>query len=202
MKNAHKMNVYSLAVIAMMSAVAIILGFWPEIPIPLTPWLKLDFAYLPMLLTGFSLGIMPGFVVLLLKNLFQLLTTNSQLVGQAADILMGCSLLIPSVVIYRQRRNRSGALISMTVGIIAMTVLSVPVNQFILFPLYSALYGAFVEEYLSSHPLILLTAVIPFNLLKSVLVCAVTYLLYKPLSPFMKKGLVKTKATPGKKGLD
>lgn len=199
MKNARKMNVYSLAIIAMMSAVAIILGFWPEIPIPLTPWLKLDFAYLPMLLTGFSLGIVPGFVVLLLKNLFQLLTTNSQFVGQLADIVMGSSLLIPSVIIYQRHRNRSGALISMAVGIVAMTVLSVPVNQFILFPLYSALYGSFVVEYLSSHPLILLTAVIPFNLLKGVLVCAVTYLLYKPLSPFLKKGLNKPKTAAGKK---
>lgn len=177
----------SMTRIALMSAISTVLGFFPEIPMTFfAPWLKLDFAYLPMLLTGFSMGFVPGLIVLTVKNLFQLITTNSAGAGQAADMIMGICMLLPAVLIYKANRTRMGALIGMICGILAMTAGAVLANWFILLPVF---LGDGFEAYMEAHPTLMWIAVVPFNLIKGVAVCAVTYFLYKPLSPFLKKGL-------------
>ena len=180
-------NIGTISRIGMMGAIAAVLGFFPEIPMAFfAPWLKLDFAYLPMLLTGFSLGFLPGGIVLLIKNLFQLLTTNSFGVGQIADMIMGLSLLLPAVLVYHFRRTRSGALAGMAAGVAAMTLAGVLSNLFILLP---AFLGDGFKAYMEGHPALVWASIIPFNLIKGGSVCLVTFLIYKPLSPFLKRGL-------------
>ena len=180
----------SMTRIALMSAISTVLGFFPQIKMVFfAPWLKLDFTYLPMLLTGFSMGFIPGLIVLTINNLIQLIATESAGVGQLADMIMGICMLLPTTMIYKTKRTRKHALIGMLFGVIAMVSISVPTNQFLLFPFYSKMSGQYVIDYLNAHPLILLTAVIPFNLLKGIVVCVITYFIYKPLSHFLKKGL-------------
>ena len=185
--HAKKWNVETISRIGMMGAIAALLGFFPEIPMAFfAPWLKLDFAYVPMLLTGFSLGFLPGLIVLVIKNLFQLLTTNSFGVGQIADMIMGLSLLLPASLVYHFRRTRAGALTGMVAGIAAMTAAGVLSNLFLLLPTF---LGDGFTAYMESHPTLVWASIIPFNLIKGVSVCLVTYLLYKHLSPFLKRGL-------------
>lgn len=173
--------------IAMMGAVAALLGFFPEIPMAFfAPWLKLDFSYLPMLLTGFAMGFVPGLIVLAIKNIFQLLTTNSAGVGQLADMLMGVAMLLPATLLYSRDHTRQNALRGMVAGVLAMIVVGMLANRFILLPFF---LGDGFASYMDKNPYILLTAVVPFNLIKGVAVCLITFLIYKPLSPFLKRGL-------------
>lgn len=182
-----RMDVGKLVRIGMMAAVSTVLGFFPEIPMAFfAPWLKLDFAYVPMLLTGFALGFWPGFAVLTVKNIFQVITTNSAGVGQLADMLMGTAMLLPAVLIYNRNRTRKGALIGMAVGVIGMVIVGVLVNRFLLLPVF---LGDRFVGYMQDNPYILWIAVVPFNLIKGVAVSAVTFLLYKHLSQFLKRGL-------------
>lgn len=184
---ARRMDTGKMVRIGMMCAISTVLGFFPEIPMAFfAPWLKLDFAYVPMLLTGFSLGFIPGFLVLLVKNLFQFLTSNSAGIGQIADMLMGTAMLLPAVLIYRRNRTRNGALIGMAVGTLAMIAVGMITNRYLLLPFF---LGDGFTGYMDSHPFILLTAVAPFNLVKGLVVSVVTFLLYKHLSPFLKRGL-------------
>ena len=56
-QNTKRIDTGRMTRIGMMSAIAVILGFFPEIPMAFfAPWLKLDFSYVPMLLTGFSIS--------------------------------------------------------------------------------------------------------------------------------------------------
>lgn len=182
-----RFDVGKMARIGMMCAISTVLGFFPEIPMAFfAPWLKLDFAYVPVLLTGFSLGFVPGFIVLLVKNLFQLITTNSAGIGQLADMLMGTAFLLPAVLIYKRKRTRTGALIGMAVGTVALVVVGVFINLYILLPVF---LGSRFTTYMQDNPLILWVAVVPFNLIKGVAVSGITYLLYRHLSPFLKRGL-------------
>lgn len=185
--NKKRMDVGRLTRIGLMSAISAVLGFFPEIPMAFfAPWLKLDFAYVPMLLTGFALGPVAGICVLAVKNLFQLLTTNSAGVGQLADMLMGLAMLLPATLIYRRLNTRRGALLGMLAGTLLMTVAGVIANRFILLPFFM---GSNFASYMESNPYILWIAVAPFNLLKGGVVSAVTFILYKHLSPFLKRGL-------------
>lgn len=183
----NKMSVSMMTRIGLMCAISVVLGFFPEIPMAFfAPWLKLDFAYVPMLLTGYALGFWPGFIVLAIKNVFQALTSNSAGVGQIADMLMGTAMLLPAMLVYRANRTRKGALLGMMAGVLAMTVTGVLTNRFLLLPIF---LGSNFASYMDSNPYILWVAFVPFNLVKGASVSAVTFLLYKRLSPFLKRGL-------------
>ena len=68
-----KMSTSAIVFIGMMTAISVVLSFVLKIPM-LAPWLKLDFSFVPMLLTGFALGPVAGLCVLLLTNLIHLFT--------------------------------------------------------------------------------------------------------------------------------
>ncbi|MDR3051528.1 MAG: ECF transporter S component [Oscillospiraceae bacterium] len=173
--------------IAMMAAISTVLSFYPEIPLAFfAPWLKIDFSFVPILLTGYALGFWPGVIVLLIKNAFKLLQTTSAGVGEVADILVACALLLPAVLAYRRKRTRGRALIGMVIGIVCMTAVGVMANQWILLPLY---LGEALPRWSAENPAYLWAAAAPFNLLKGIVICGVTYALYKPLSRFLKNGL-------------
>lgn len=183
----RKVDVTRLVIIAFMGGLSVLLSYYPEIPLAFfAPWLKLDFSYTPMLLMGFSVGFYDAFAVLIIKNLIRLLLTDSFGVGQLADLLMGLAILLPAVICYRKRKTRNGALIGMVIGVLMMVVVGVLANRFILFPVYM---GDGFNAYMDKNPMILWLGVAPFNLVKGVSVSAITFLLYKRLSPYMKKGL-------------
>lgn len=183
----RSMDVGKMARIGMMCAVSTVLGFFPEIPMAFfAPWLKLDFAYVPMLLTGYALGFWPGFIVIAVKNIFQLITSNSIGVGQLADMMIATSMLLPAVLIYNRNRTRKGALIGMIVGTLAMTLVGVVANRYLLLPFF---LGDGFAAYMEKNPYFLWIATAPFNFIKGAADSIITFILYKHLSPFLKRGL-------------
>ena len=53
--------------------------------------------------------------------------------------------------------------------------------------------GTNVNSRITSLPTLVLYAVVPFNLLKGIVVSALTFLLYKRISPLMHKGDARKK---------
>lgn len=178
----------SLTRIAMMGAIC---GLLCYLNFPLfTPFLKMDFSFIPVILTGFSMGFVPGLIVLVIGNLLKLFGSMSQGVGQLANFIAGFAMLVVVCPFYRHFRTRTGAIIAMLLGTVLMTVAAVLANKYILFPAYG-IKGDLVKMpgYEASVTDCILYAIIPFNLIKGVAVSVVTFLLYKPLSPFLKKGM-------------
>lgn len=185
MNLSKRYDVGRLTRIALMGAIAVLLGFFPEIPV--VSFYKLDFAYVPMLLTGYALGIVPGIIVLTLKNIFQVLTgSNSMMVGQLADMLMGAAMLLPAILIYHKKRTRVGALIGMASGTVCMIIVGVLANRYILMPAY---LGGGLTSFMDKNPNFLIAVTAPFNLLKGASVSVITFVLYKHLARFLKNGL-------------
>lgn len=177
-----RMNTAYMTYVSLMIALAIILNFFPEIPLAFfAPWLKLDFSFVPMLLIGFSLGPVASIIALIVTNLVHLLGTTTFGVGQLANILMGLSFLVPPSLLYRKKRTLKTAIIGTLVGILLMTLTGVLANRYILVP-------ALLGEKLASFDMAgyLLTAIVPFNLLKGVLNGAIAFMLYKRLSNILK----------------
>ena len=83
--------------IAILAAAASIL-FLLEIPI--VAFYKLDLSNIPVLLGAFSMGTVPGLIILGLKSAIGLLHSSSAGVGELADFIMGTALLIPASLIY------------------------------------------------------------------------------------------------------
>ena len=190
--NNRKSAVFNLTRCGILSAIAIVLFF---IEIPVVAFYKLDFSTLPAILAGFAMGPIQGIVVIVIKNLIHMLNTHTACVGELADIIMSCAYVVPASIIYRRAKTRKNALVSMLAGTAAMIFAAVLVNYFILIPAYKVLMGLTEEiivgmgsavwSYIDSLPKLVIFITAPFNVLKGIALSAVTYLLYKRVSPLL-----------------
>lgn len=178
--------------IAILGALSAILFM---IEIPVIAFYKLDVSTLPALLGAFSMGPMAGLAILLIKNVFGLLHSSSMYVGELADFIMGAAYILPAALIYRYKKSRKNALIGMIAGTVTMIIVAVVVNWKIMIPFYMTAYGMPMEKVVamaqSAMPFVdtewelLMYVTAPFNLLKGIVLSALTFLLYKRLSPLL-----------------
>lgn len=191
-------NTRRLVMIAMMSAVATVI-YYLDFPVPLMPsFIKLDLSNVISLIAGFSLGPVSGVVVCLIKNIIHLLikgfgTTFG--IGDIFDFVTGAVFVLTSSIIYKRNKTKKSAVIGCSVGALVFGLVSLPLNLFIVYPIYAAAFGG-MDTILGMYKEILpgvnslfeALAIfnLPFTLVKGILCAVVTILIYKPLSPLIK----------------
>lgn len=189
----------AITLTAMLSAVAFVLMFL-DFPIPflIPSFVKMDVSELPALLASFALGPVYGVVVCLVKNLVHFITmTTTGGAGELCNFLLGACFVFPAGIIYQRQKSRKNALVGVLVGAVVMAFLSIPCNYFISYPVYSKFMpiDAILEMYRAIRPtsggllecLVMFNA--PFTLLKGLLTSLLCFLVYKPLSPILHKGV-------------
>ena len=174
-KKSRILSTANMTRIAILGGISAILFMWPEITV-IPPFYKLDFSTLPVLLGTFAMGWAPGILIVAIKDIIGLTHSGTAMVGELADFIMTCAMLIPASLIYQKQKNRKGAVLGLAVGSVAMIIVAALVNAFLLFPLLTKEMPSF--EFI-------LTATVPFNVLKAVVISVITYLVYKPLSPVL-----------------
>lgn len=191
-------KVRKMVQIAMLSAVSVILMLF-EIPLFFAPsFYKIDLSEVPVLIGAFAMGPIAGVIIELIKIALNLVITGSLTagVGEFANFLIGCAFVVPSAIIYKKNRNKKSAIVGMITGTIFMTIVGGFFNAFLLLPVYATAFGmpisALVEMGSAVNHLItnlatfVLFAVVPFNLLKGVVVSLVVILIYKKISIVLK----------------
>ena len=171
-----------------------------EIPLFFAPsFYKIDLSELPILICTFYLGPVAGVISELLKVMIKLLLkgTSTAFVGDFANFAVGCSFVLPASVIYHAKPSRRTALIGLVAGTLVMTVFGSAFNAIYLLPKFAQLFGmpmevivgmgTAVNSAITSVSTLVLFAVVPFNLLKGVVVSLLTFLLYKRISPILHK---------------
>lgn len=190
-----------ISYIAVFSALAAILMFF-EFPLFFAPaFYELDLSEIPVLICTFMLGPVAGVVTEFLKVLIKLLFkgTTTAFVGDFANFVVGCSMVLPASILYGLRRTKRGALVSMAIGTLTLTVFGSLFNAVYLLPRFAALYGmpldaiigmgTEVNAHITSVATLVLFAVVPFNLLKGAIVSLVTFLLYKRVERLLLRAL-------------
>ena len=179
---------------AMLAAVSVVLMFL-AFPVPLMPsFIKLDLAELPALIGSFAYGPLAGAAVCLVKNLVSLMKSSSGGIGTLCNFLLGVCFVVPTGLIYKTHRTRMGALIGALIGAAVMALLSIPVNYYLVYPIYTAFMPmeTIIGMYQAINPKVenLWQALIwfncPFTFVKGLISVVITFLIYKPLSPFLK----------------
>ena len=184
-----------VSIVGICSAIATVLHIL-DFPVPfLAPgFYKLDFSELPVLLCGFFLGptasVYSEDVKILLKLLIK--GTSTAFVGDFANFVVGCSLVLPATIWYHAHKNRQGAVIGLIIGTLTMTVLGSAFNAVYLLPKFAELFGMPLEvivgmgsEIFSSVKDVstfVLFCVAPLNLLKGGVISVLTLLLYKKVA--------------------
>lgn len=192
-----------IAQIGILGAAAFILMML-EFPLWFAPgFYQLDFSELPVLIGGFAMGPLAGALIELIKVvLYFFLHGSSTLgVGDLANFIIGCALVVPASLIYARRKTKKRAVIGMVVGTLTMTVAGSLINAFVLLPLYATAFGMPMEKLIAMgtavNPSItglatfVLLAVAPFNLVKGTVVSLITALIYKKVSPILHAGTIK-----------
>lgn len=181
----------SLVKIALLSVIAYILMLI-EFPILFFPgFLKIDLSDMPALIGAFALGPIAGVIIELIKNLLHLITkTDTGGVGELANFLIGASLVMPAGILYAKSRKKSIALLGMLLGTVLMAIAGGLSNYYILIPFYSKMmpieqiiaWSASANGAITDLKTLILYAVVPFNLLKGLLISIFTILIYKRIS--------------------
>lgn len=152
---------------------------------------KLDFSELPVLLCGFYLGPAATVACEGIKIILKLLLkgTSTAFVGDFANFVVGCSLVLPATIIYHVRRSKHSAIIGLVVGSICITIFGSAFNAVYLLPKFAQLYeipldaiigmGSKIHAQINSVSTFVFFCVAPLNLLKGGMISLLTLLLYK-----------------------
>ena len=179
------------AILAAVSAVLMMVSF----SVPLVPsFLKMDISEMPALIATFSMGPVSGVLVCLIKNLINLPMTTTGGVGELANFLLGAVFVVPAGVIYHFVKNRKGALIAALSGCVAMSLISIPINYFLTYPVYATFMpiDTIIGMYQAILPSVdgllscLLIFNVPFTFVRGLLDAVLTFLVYKRISPLIK----------------
>lgn len=187
-------NTRKLTATAVLGAVAYLLAFL-EFPVPLTPaFARMDLSDLPALIGAFAFGPVTGVMIELVKNLLGLMTSSTGGVGELANFLMGASYVFTAGVVYRHHKTKRMALAGGVAGSVAMGIMAAVTNYFILLPMFEqfmpleeiiAAFGEFIPFIHTKMDVVLYNA-FPFNVIKGLVITAVTMLVYKKISPVLK----------------
>ena len=181
-----------ISIIAVCSAIAAVLHMLDFPLLFLAPeFYKLDFSELPVMLCGFYLGPSAAVACEAVKILLKLLLkgTSTAFVGDFANFAVGCSLVLPAVIVYHTKKTRASAVWGLIVGTAVLTVFGSLFNAVYLLPKFSQLYGMPLDTIIamgssinsSIHSLqsFVMLAVAPLNLIKGAMISVLTLLLYK-----------------------
>lgn len=187
-----------VAYVGIFAAIAAVLMYL-EFPLPFAPaFYEIDFSEVPVLICSFSMGPVAGVVCEFLKVVLKLLLkgTSTAFVGDLANFVVGCSLILPASVAYFANKTKKGAIIGMAVGTMCITVVGSLFNAIYLIPAFSVLYdtpldqlvgmGTAINPSIVSVNTLVLFAVAPFNLLKGVVDSIITFLLYKHIERLLR----------------
>ncbi|EOT2913195.1 ECF transporter S component [Clostridium perfringens] len=164
--------------LSLLSAIAVILMYIDFPVIPIFPWLKIDLSDVPALMGAFAFGPLAGVIIELMKNLLILIVkgTGTGFVGEFANFLVGIALVWPAALVYKKNKTKKTAILGMVLGVLCIEVVGILANVYLLLPAYGmAMSKAELMQYVT-------VGLIPFNGIKSILVCGITYALYKKVS--------------------
>ncbi|MDH6366556.1 MULTISPECIES: ECF transporter S component [unclassified Breznakia] len=186
----------TLIKVSVLAAIAAVVMLFEVSLVPLVPpFYKVDLSEVIVLLGGFALGPGPAIMIEALKNFINFLLdgTTTMGIGEVANFLMGCALVLPASYMYHKNKTKKQALLGMLVGIISLCVVAMILNYFVLLPAYAYFFKMPIEAFLSQASIpvsslftFMLVAVLPFNLIKGFLSCLVVFLLYKRVTPILK----------------
>ena len=174
-------RVKRLVLLAMFTAIAAVLITLVHFPLfPAAAFLQYDPADVPILIAAFAFGPVAAFIQAFFLG-------GDGVYGFLMHVIATGILVAVASTIYRRFHTRAGAVVGLVLGTIAMGVGMMIANHFIT-PFYM---GAPVEMV----DAMLVTVILPFNLLKAGINSAITFLVYKAVSRYIIHGEAHVKGS-------
>ena len=196
-----KISVQFISRTAIFAAISIILYTVPYLKYPVfffPSFLEIHFDEVPVFIAGFAYGPLSAIIIILIKTIVKLPLTTSLCVGELADCLYSLVFVIPATLIYKKHRHFKGAMVGISVGLVAQLIVSSIFTSFVMLDFYMFVMGLSKETILKMCQLanpnvtdlgwtFCFLVALPFNAFKDVLVLVLTILLYKRLHRLLDK---------------
>ncbi|WP_412988962.1 ECF transporter S component [Pediococcus siamensis] len=185
-------NVTRLVVIAMMAAISYVLLLFSFPVLPGFSFLKIDFANVPILITMLIYGPGAGIATTAIAGLLDVVTKDSSLVGIIGIVANFLATMCFALPIYYAVKKHVGEKLSrqvryviqgIVVGTLLMAVFMSLANLFVLLPLYFKLVSFQIN--LSTLKMVLY-GVLPFNIIKGVIVGIAVGIIYARMVPWLQ----------------
>ena len=180
----------NLTRLSLLSVIAFLL-MYVEFPLAFIapPFIKIDLSDMPALIGGFAMGPVAGITIELVKCIL----TTTGWVGELSNFIVGALFVGLSAKFYSRHRTYRGAVVGLLMGVIGMTLVATLSNYFVVFPLYGKIMpmeaiinmGRAVTPRVKSLWDLMVYCIVPFNLVKGLIVSAATLALYKRVSHFL-----------------
>lgn len=193
MRENRLLSTKNIAVMGMLGALAAVLMLF-EVPLPfIAPsFYGLDLSEVPILVGTFALRPVAGAVMEVVKILIKLVLkpTSTGFVGEFANLVFGCSMVLPAGLIYRFHKTKKSAMIAMAVGTVIMAAVGIVGNALVMIPFYANFMplenilaaGAAINPAVGNVWTFAVFCVGPFNVIKGIIVSVITALVYKRVS--------------------
>lgn len=188
--NVRDKNTQFIVKVALMGVVGFLLMAL-EFPLPFVPpWLKIDISDCAVIISGCGMGPVAATAVAFIKSFLHFLLKNNDgtIVGEIAAFIIAVAISVPTSIIYRKNKTRKSMIIGLTISSIIMVTAGAVLNAYILLPAYSVVFGVpmdgLVEMAAKVNPMIsdirslIFVGVIPFNVIKCIILAIFTLLLY------------------------
>lgn len=173
LQNTNRWSTKQLVTMALMCAIAALLAF-VQIPIlPAASFLTYDPSLMPAMVCGFAYGPAAGFVVGAIAAIIHGLMLG-EWVGSLMNICATLFFVVPAALVYKKMHTYKGAIIGLVLGCACATLGAILTNLTIGVWFW---YGS-ADVILP----LMVPAVIPFNLIKTILNSLLTLLVYKAIS--------------------
>lgn len=171
----------TLVLAALFSALAYLTVFILRIPfVPAVGFLKYEAKDAVLALEALILGPLPAALSSFVISVIEMVTiSDTGIIGAVMNFLSSMAFVLPVGLIYKYRRNLSGAVIGLLCSVVSETVVMLLWNYLI-----SPLYMGISREAITK---LLLPGFLPFNAVKSAINAAITFLLYKPIMTVLRK---------------
>ena len=186
--NSNRWNTRQLVTMALMCAIASLFSF---VQIPLIPgvsFLTYDPSLMPAMVCGFAFGPGAGIAVGSIAAVIHGLILG-EWVGSLMNIFATAFFVLPAALLYRRMHTLKGAIAGLVISVITATAGAILVNLTIGVWFYYGSADVII-------PLIF-PALLPFNLVKTILNALLTLVVYKAVSNLItpKKDRVKGRPT-------
>lgn len=191
-----KISTKKLVYLGILSAVASVLMFFPHFPIfpPPANFLDVDFSDVPALLAAITVNPFAGILVVIVKNLFHVLFTQTFAIGELSNFILGTvfSLVVGilSHFTFKKAEMKKKLMFVLPISVICVTITAMLSNYFLVLPAFAHIMGW--SDNIEMFKFVAVW-IMPFNLIKSTIQVVVFYLLYRGLYPYLQKRLFSFK---------
>lgn len=189
MKRSESRKVFQWVAVAMLGSMAYVLMML-NFPLPgLPPFLKIDFSEIPALFAAILFGPLAGIAVEGFKNFLHYGLQGSFTgvpIGQAANFLAGVTFILPTAYFARKIRSSRGLIYGLLSGSLLMIVFMGILNYLVILPAYTWFLNVPAMSPAATVELVLF-GITPFNIIKSVVVSVLFFVLYVKMRPVLER---------------